>query len=89
MAKTQPRRKGGRKKQAVPEAELPQRVNYLILIAGVVVVLVGMLVMSAGDDVSPMSVTVAPLLLVLGYCVIIPLGIIYRKKQPAAGGSNG
>jgi hypothetical protein len=84
MAKTQPRRKGGRKKQAVPEAELPQRLNYIILVAGIAVVVIGMLVMSAGDAVSPLSVTIAPLILVLGYCIIIPIGIIYRRKrQPA------
>jgi len=28
-----------------------------------------------------MALTVAPILLVIGYCVIIPVGIIYRKKK--------
>jgi hypothetical protein len=84
MAKVQNKRKSGRRTQlAVPEAELPQRMNYIILIIGVITVLVGFLVMSAGDAVSSLSVTVAPLILFIGYCVIIPLGIIYRKKKPA------
>ena len=83
MAKVQKGRRGGgrKKRQAVPEAELPQRLNYLILIAGVAVVFLGMVVMSMGDAVSPLSVTVAPVILFLGYCVIIPLGIIFRKKK--------
>ncbi|MCB2206346.1 DUF3098 domain-containing protein [bacterium] len=82
MAKVQKRRKTGRRMpQEIPEAELPQRTNYMILILGIATVLVGFLVMSAGDAVSSLSVTIAPMILFLGYCVIIPLGIIYRKKK--------
>ncbi|MDT8323949.1 MAG: hypothetical protein RRA94_07565 [Bacteroidota bacterium] len=85
MAKVQNKRRSGRRTpQAIPEAELPQRVNYIILITGVITVLVGFIVMSAGDAVSSLSVTVAPVILFIGYCVIIPLGIIYKKKKPAA-----
>jgi hypothetical protein len=84
MAKVQKRRKGSRKQQELPEAELPQRTNYMIIIAGVVVVIIGFLVMSAGDDVSALSVTIAPMILFIGFCVIIPLGIIYRKKDKKA-----
>ena len=82
MAKVQKRRKGGRKKlQAVPEAELPQKLNYIILIVGVAVVFLGAVIMSMGDAVSPLSVTVAPVILFLGYCIVIPAGILYRKKK--------
>jgi hypothetical protein len=28
-----------------------------------------------------MALTVAPILLLVGYCIIIPVGIIYRKKK--------
>ncbi|PLX23259.1 MAG: hypothetical protein C0600_15210 [Ignavibacteria bacterium] len=84
MAKVQKRRKGSRKQQALPEAELPQRTNYMILVAGVVVIIIGFLVMSAGDAVSSLSVTIAPLLLFIGFCVIVPAGIMYRKKNKPA-----
>jgi hypothetical protein len=79
MAKTA-QRKSQKKKGFVPEAELPQRVNYMILIAGVITVIIGYMVMIAGDATSPLSVTIAPIILVIGYCGIIPLGIIYKKK---------
>lgn len=81
MAKVQSR-KPIKKKGFSVENELPQRVNYLILLIGIATILVGYLVMNAGDAVSPLSVTVAPIILVIGYCVIVPLGIIYRKKRP-------
>ncbi len=84
MAKVQKKRKIGRRiEQAIPEAELPQRMNYVILVAGILTVLVGFFVMSAGDAVSSLSVTIAPLILFIGYCVIIPIGIIYKQKKPA------
>lgn len=61
------------------------RENYLILLAGVVVIALGYLALS-GDTVEGfMPLTVAPILLVLGYCVIIPVGIMYRKKEKPAG----
>jgi general stress protein CsbA len=82
MAKVQNKRKSGRRViQAVPEAELPQRMNYVIIIAGVVTLLAGFLIMSSGDAVSSLSVTIAPVILFIGYCVIIPVGIMYRKKK--------
>jgi len=86
MAKTPPKRKGRRTVQTVPEAELPRKENYYIIVAGVVVAIVGMLVMHAGGTVDPLSVAVAPLILVLGYCVIVPIGILYRRKAAAKTG---
>ena len=82
MAKVQKKRKVGRRAAAaIPEAELPQRMNYVILIAGIVIVLIGFMVMASGDAVSSLSVTIAPIILFIGYCIVIPLGIIYRKKK--------
>ena len=86
MAKVQKKRKSSRRPLEVPEAELPQRVNYMILALGVIVVIIGFLVMSAGDAVSPLSVTTAPIILFIGFCVIIPIGIIY--KQPKKTGTE-
>jgi hypothetical protein len=82
MAKTQAQRRPvPKKKTFVAEVEMPQRINYTILLAGIVTILVGYMVMAAGDDVSPLSVTIGPLILVVGYCVLIPLGILYRRKK--------
>ena len=85
MAKVQRKRNGKSRTLDVPEAELPQRINYMILGLGVAVVIIGFLVMAAGDAVSSLSVTLAPMILFIGFCVIIPIGIIYKqpKKQSA------
>ena len=81
MAKTITR-KPTKKQGFVPDAELPHKINYMIIIAGVVTVIIGYLVMMAGGTVDPLSITIAPIILVIGYCVIIPIGIIYKKKNP-------
>jgi hypothetical protein len=36
--------------------------------------------MASGEVDSTQSVTIAPLLLFLGYVIIIPVSIMYRKK---------
>jgi len=56
-------------------------INYKILVCGVVTVVLGYVAL--GMDPWD-GLTVAPILLVLGYCVIIPVGIIYRKKKAEA-----
>lgn len=69
------------------------RQNYIIAIIGLAVILLGYALMATGisDEAAvpngkwnnPMAVTVAPILLVIGYCVIIPYAILkyYGKKN--------
>jgi hypothetical protein len=63
-------------------------VNYYIILAGVAVILLGYGALSMGPWDGFMPLTVAPLLLVAGYCVIIPFGIVYRKKASAGSGED-
>jgi len=59
------------------------RINYLTLFIGLVVIIFGYITLRLG------SITLAPFLLVLGYCVIIPIGILLRpKKKPKAQKQN-
>jgi hypothetical protein len=55
------------------------RENFLLLGAGVVTILVGYAAMLEGSVEGFLPVVVAPILLVLGYCIILPVGILYRK----------
>ena len=58
-----------------------ERENYIILLIGLIVIIFGYIAL-AGNKVEGFSqLNIAPVLLVLGYCVIIPLGIMYRKKE--------
>jgi fatty acid desaturase len=73
------------RKRAKKEEFLPlEKVNYIILLAGMAIIALGYIALSSGAWDGPMALTVAPILLVAGYCAIIPFGILYRpKKTPA------
>lgn len=55
--------------------------NYIIFGIGIFIIIIGYIALSRGPWDSFWSLTLAPILLVLGYCVIIPLAILYRKKK--------
>jgi hypothetical protein len=75
----------GTKKQKKEDVFPFGRENYLILLAGLVVIVLGYLALSEKSVEGFLPLTVAPILLVLGYCVIIPVGIMYRKKTGTDG----
>ena len=50
--------------------------NWVLLLAGIVAVLFGYVLLDRG------SVTAAPLLLVLGYLVLIPAGLLAGLRRP-------
>jgi uncharacterized membrane protein HdeD (DUF308 family) len=52
--------------------------NWQWLGAGAVVIIAGFIALSMG------SITLAPLLLVIGYCVLIPVGILVGPPKQSA-----
>ena len=58
-----------------------EKENYIILGIGLLVIVLGYLALSGNTVEGFSQLTVAPILLVFGYCVIIPVGIMYRKKE--------
>lgn len=88
------------KRTATPKVEwfLPlKKENLIILLIGLGTILVGYALMATGITETaavpdgkwnnPMAVYIAPTLLVIGYCVIVPYGIIryFGKKEEVAG----
>lgn len=59
-------------------------INYKIILLGLVVIIAGYFALSTSPWDNPIALTVAPILLVLGYCVIIPFGILYKRKKSSA-----
>lgn len=60
--------------------------NITIILIGVAVIALGYVLMYISPTMSDMALTVSPILLVLGYCVIIPFGIMtgIRSKRASA-----
>lgn len=61
-----------------------ERINYYIIGVGIVLIILGYVALSGDQVEGVMPLYVAPILLVLGYCVVIPIGIMYRKKEKKA-----
>jgi len=56
------------------------RTNYLIFGFAVIVIAVGYYFLSIGPANSTQSLTIAPIVLIFGYVVLVPLAIIWRKR---------
>lgn len=67
-----------RPKEKVKTTPLFSRRNYLWFGIGIIVIVIGYIFLGMGD------ITLAPILLVAGYCVIIPISILIgeKKKKP-------
>ena len=59
------------------------RNHYIYLAAGIGVIVIGFVLLSTGISNwdNPLAVDVAPVVLVLGYCVAIPAAIMWSGKQ--------
>lgn len=66
-----------------------ERENYIILGAGLIVIILGYLFLSGNQVEGFSQLTLAPVLLVAGYCVLIPLGIMFRRKEKKPEASGG
>ncbi|MFZ1978086.1 MAG: DUF3098 domain-containing protein [Bacteroidota bacterium] len=57
------------------------KINYQILAGGIFSIILGYIALAQEPWDGTMPLVVAPILLVLGYCVIIPIGILFRRKD--------
>jgi hypothetical protein len=70
------------KKKRITEISLPfTKENYYLLLAGVAVIVFGYILMEMGGAYDALALVVSPIILVIGYCVIIPFAIFYKKKE--------
>ncbi len=60
-----------------------ERENFIILGVGLLVIIAGYIALSGNVVAGFSQLTLAPFLLIVGYCVVIPIGIMYRKKKHA------
>jgi hypothetical protein len=72
-ARRRARKPSGPKAAAPPSAELPfGRKNYILFGVGALVIVAGYIALAGG------SITLAPILLLLGYLVVIPWAILAK-----------
>ena len=57
------------------------KLNYLIFAFGLISILFGYVVMGTGEVNSFQSLTLAPILLFLGYIILIPISLLIKTKK--------
>jgi hypothetical protein len=76
-------KKKGQRQKGFSDGHIPfARENYVIMGIGIAVVVAGYLAMLEGSIEGFLPLVVSPILLVIGYCVVVPFGILYRKSVP-------
>tara|TARA_Y100000994_G_C15299255_1_gene278890 strand:+ start:304 stop:498 length:195 start_codon:yes stop_codon:yes gene_type:complete len=60
--------------------------NYLIFGIGLFFIMIGYILMSLGDTESFLSTKLSPIILLIGYCILIPVSLMLKFKK--RGGSS-
>ncbi|MDE3058107.1 MAG: hypothetical protein KGJ59_09145, partial [Bacteroidota bacterium] len=79
MAKTKEKERLAARKKAKVEIFPLGPTNYKILAAGIAVIIAGYILLGTDPWNGFLALTLAPIVLIIGYCIIIPVGIMYRK----------
>ena len=81
LKKTNPARLQVKKLQGKKSALPFTAENYYLFFAGIFMIVVGYVCMASGTVYGFLSLTLSPIILCIGYLVLIPMALIYRKKQ--------
>ena len=57
------------------------KINYHIFGLGLLFISLGYIVMATGETESIQSVKIAPIILIIGYCIMIPAAILVKPKK--------
>ena len=88
MAKVKKRVSATNKKFISPFENYWTKNNYLLLGLGIAVLIIGYFLLSQGPWDNPLSLSVAPIVLLVAYVIIFPLAIMYKKKSHNSSNNN-
>lgn len=74
-------KKGKAKVKISPFGDYWSKINYYLLALGFVVLIIGFYLLSQGPWDNPVSLSIAPIVLLLAYLVIFPTAILFRKRK--------
>ena len=57
------------------------KVNYILFISGIIMIILGYIIMVTGDTNSFQSLSLSPVILLIGYLILIPASLIYKEKE--------
>jgi hypothetical protein len=59
--------------------------NIFLIVVGILMLVIGFFCLAQGPAENPVSLTVAPIILVLAYIVVIPIGILWYSNNKKKG----
>lgn len=57
------------------------KTNLYIFLVSIAVIIIGYIFMAIGDTYDALSLYVSPIILTIGYVVVLPLSILYKKQK--------
>lgn len=58
-----------------------ERLNYILIFAGIGALILGYFLMTKGPWDNPVSLSISPIVLLIGYLIIIPLAILFSSTK--------
>ena len=55
--------------------------NILLVVLSIATILIGYVCLASGTADGPLSLKIAPVLLVIGYCVLVPIAFLLKAKK--------
>lgn len=81
MTKVRKKIKASKKTAHSPFKNYWEKSNYLILISGFVILIIGFYLMSQGPWDNPLSLSISPVILLVAYLIVFPISIFYKRKN--------
>jgi uncharacterized membrane protein len=74
--------KSNAKNSSVRPFQMPfESKNIMIILGGILFITLGYFLMSSDEVMGSMALNISPIILLLGYLVVIPFGIMYGSKN--------
>jgi hypothetical protein len=58
-----------------------EKKNIVLIALGIFLLVIGFFCLAQGPAENPVSLTVAPIVLMIAYLIVIPVGILWGKKD--------
>jgi len=57
------------------------KINYILFICGIIMIFLGYIIMVTGETNSFQSLSLSPVILLIGYLILIPASLLYKEKE--------
>ena len=55
--------------------------NYILFVCGIIMIILGYIIMVSGETNSFQSLSLSPVILLIGYLILIPASLLYKEKE--------